>query len=382
MRDSRFEYVGFRVCRAASEPLGIFAGRSGEQREALLAAGGGNRQSERAIALALHWIYRHQCSDGHWSLDHKGANRCSDQSCTGTGMAKADAGATAMGLLAFLAAGQTHKTNGPYRTIIQNALLWLLRHQDRDGNLAKGCAQPMYSHGLATIALCEAYGLSGDHNIGAAAQVAINFIVAAQNKTDFGWRYNPGDPGDTSAVGWQVTALKSAKLAGLNVRNDLRFGGEVPRPGQVRPERLQLPVPGQLRPHAGDDRRRPPLPPAPRRKRRRSDDDRRREVLDEKMPDVRIHNVYYWYYATQVLHNCGGREWDDWNHSCANLLIETQSTKGACANGSWDPDNPTRDAWGGPGGRHMATCLSCLALEVYYRYLPLYKIQDAKSEKP
>ena len=66
----------------------------------------------------------------------------------------------------------------------------------------------MYSHGLATIALCEAYGLSGDKQAGVAAQRAVNFILTAQNPNDGGWRYNPKDPGDTSVVGWQLMALK------------------------------------------------------------------------------------------------------------------------------------------------------------------------------
>ena len=64
----------------------------------------------------------------------------------------------------------------------------------------------MYSHGLATIALSEAYGLSGDKVVGAAAQKAVDFILMAQNKNDGGWRYNPGDPGHTSVVGWQLMA--------------------------------------------------------------------------------------------------------------------------------------------------------------------------------
>ena len=66
----------------------------------------------------------------------------------------------------------------------------------------------MYSHGLATLALSEAYGLTGDKQVGQAAQKGIDFIIAAQNKTDGGWRYNPGDAGDTSAFGWQISALK------------------------------------------------------------------------------------------------------------------------------------------------------------------------------
>ncbi len=72
----------------------------------------------------------------------------------------------------------------------------------------------MYSHGLATIALCEDYGMSSDKTVGEHAQKAINFIQAAQNTKTGGWRYHPGDEGDTSVVGWQLMALKSAKWPG------------------------------------------------------------------------------------------------------------------------------------------------------------------------
>jgi hypothetical protein len=42
-------------------------------------------------------------------------------------------------------------------------------------------------------------------------------FLAAQNKQTGGWRYDPGQDGDTSVVGWQVMALKSAQMAGLRV---------------------------------------------------------------------------------------------------------------------------------------------------------------------
>ena len=167
------------------------------------------------IAAALTWLANHQLHDGSWSLKNY-VSRCTDRTCTGPGSVNADAGATAMSLLPFLAARQTHK-NGIYKTKILKAIQWLIRRQQADGNLAKGAEQMMYSHGLATIALCADYGLTGDRQVGLAAQGAVDFIRKAQNTADGGWRYNPGDPGDTSVMGWQLTALKSAQLAGLDV---------------------------------------------------------------------------------------------------------------------------------------------------------------------
>ena len=103
------------------------------------------------------------------------------------------------------------------------------------------------------------------------------------------------------------------------------------------------------------------------------------KYLMNNMPDLKAHSVYYWYYATQVVHNFTGYEWDTWNRAMRKLLITTQTRdKDRCANGSWDPDSPTHDQWGPQGGRHMMTALSCLTLEIYYRYLPLYKV-DAED---
>ena len=169
---------------------------------------------------------------------------------------------------------------------IEQGLVWLVRHQERDGNLAKDCGSPMYSHGLATIALCEAFGLSGDRNVGHAAQGAVNFIIAAQNKNDNGWRYNPGDPGDTSVVGWQIMALKSAQMAGLNVGGSGGSGSVFDLAGKwldlvkMRPQRQPVPVSARQRRHPDHERRRPALPAISARQADRPHDGRRREVPD------------------------------------------------------------------------------------------------------
>ena len=67
----------------------------------------------------------------------------------------------------------------------------------------------LYSHGIATIALCEAYNLTGDKALRAPAQAAINFIVHAQDPVGGGWRYQPRQSGDLSVTGWQALALQA-----------------------------------------------------------------------------------------------------------------------------------------------------------------------------
>jgi hypothetical protein len=63
------------------------------------------------------------------------------------------------------------------------------------------------------------------------------------------------------------------------------------------------------------------------------------------------------------------------------VLVDTQVKGNSCDAGSWDPVKPTADAWGGPGGRIMQTSLSCLTLEIYYRYLPLHDLDKKGAVK-
>lgn len=354
----------------ATTQLSAYGNRGAGVRAAMLQSGGGTKQTERCVAAALNWLARHQKSDGSWRLLIDFADKCKDGTCRGGGSIDSAAAATALALLPFLAAGQSHQSKGPYQKNVQAGLYWFTSHQKNDGDLSSGGQQQMYTHGIATLAMCEAYGLSRDRTIGEAAQRAIQFIERAQNAQSGGWRYAPGEPGDTSVFGWQFMALKSAQMAGLTVSSQTLAGARrwLKAAGNGSGQFSYQPA-GEMTPsmtavgllsiqHLGAARRDPFILGG-------------QAYLMSNMPNSAQRNCYYWYYASQAMHNMLGYEWDTWNRRVRNLLIESQATKG-CAAGSWSPDNPTKDVWGEQGGRLMVTSLSCLTLQVYYRYSPVY----------
>ncbi len=338
---------------------------------------GPTKISERAVASGLSWLARHQNADGSWSMDHLHSARCIDKSCTGPALAKSDAAATALAVMPFLAYGETHE-NGRFKTEIGKGLAWLIKRQKTDGDLSQGEHQ-MYTHGLATITLCEAYGMTQDSKLAISAQAAIKFIETAQNASG-GWRYTHGTgDSDLSVFGWQVMALKSGQMAKLQVdesvlekaRGYLRLAstgnGGFSYTERGGPKNAMTAVGLLTAQYLGAKR----------------DDPLVRDgvaYLMNHLPDRRETDIYYWYYATQAMHNVPGPEWQTWNRAMRKVLTDTQEqgpvSKTSCAVGSWNPD---ADSWGAQGGRLMESSLSCLTLEVYYRYTPLFKL-DGKAE--
>ena len=79
-------------------------------------------------------------------------------------------------------------------------------------------------------------------------------------------------------------------------------------------------------------------------------------------------DMYYNYYATQAMFQVGGRYWKNWNYYMRDMLIRSQKPDGHLR-GSWmfEGDHSNK-----VGGRFYSTCMGCLILEVYYRYLPVY----------
>jgi hypothetical protein len=120
---------------AANKKREGLAGRADRRRDAITL--GATVESELAIENALDWIARHQSADGSWSFDHRDGE-CMGE-CRNQGSFKeARNAATALALLAFLGAGQSH-LEGDYKTVVSNGLLYLLRTQQPT---AKGAAGP------------------------------------------------------------------------------------------------------------------------------------------------------------------------------------------------------------------------------------------------
>jgi len=90
-------------------------------------------------------------------------------------------------------------------------------------------------------------------------------------------------------------------------------------------------------------------------------------------------NDYYWYYATMALMHMHSNSWAQWNEKMRDLLVKSQQREGKL-DGSWDTD--TR--YGAIGGRIYTTSMATLTLEVYYRYLPMYKrgADSGQQSKP
>ncbi|MBL9122550.1 MAG: terpene cyclase/mutase family protein [Planctomycetaceae bacterium] len=354
-----------------SGPGSILRGRGARERAELVKSDGGNRYTEEAVARGLRWLAMHQHADGHWGLDdfHRAGN-CRGR-CHNAGE-HSDTAATALALLPFLGAGQTYRA-GDYQEVVAAGLDWLCDAQANDGDLRGPGIGRMYGHALGTIVLCEAYELTRDNRLREPAQRGVDFIVAAQHRRG-GWRYRPGEEGDTSVIGWQIMALRSAEMAYLSVPPETLTRSE------RYLERAQCDSEGGLygyqpgfeptpamtaegllcRQYAGWSNKHPGI---------------RKGVgaLLERLPSSSSLEIYYWYYATQVMHHHGGRAWQTWNAAMRDTLVELQETRGHLA-GSWAPGHDHMAA----GGRLATTALAICTLEVYYRHLPLYREQAAE----
>jgi len=345
---------------ATDVPSGGFEGRTASARARLVGQRGGTPASEDAVARGLAWLAAHQRPDGSWRFDHR--DSVCGGLCRDPGIVGSTTAATSLALLPFLGAGEIGE-GCQYQRVVADGLYYLcsrLLITPQGGDLQEGT---MYAQGIAAIALCEAYAMSRDESLRVPAQLAIDFICRAQHEAG-GWRYFPGQPGDTTVLGWQLMALKSARLARLDVSPEVftrvgKFLDGVQREegavyGYQKPDKAAVPTAVGLlgRMYLGWPR----------------EDSRlaRGAGYLERLGPSRT-DMYFNYYATQVLHHYEGSGWDAWNAILRDRLIATQSRRGH-EHGSWY----FHDEHGKSGGRLYTTAMCVMILEVYYRHMPLY----------
>ncbi len=365
----------------AIKPPPAYRLRTAPNRQRVAKLHGGSPESEIAVEAALRWLASSQSADGRWRSNQLEGGReltVGGRNRRGTG-AKADTGITGLALLAFLGAGHTH-SQGQYQDNVRRGLQFLVASQTADGNLS-GQADTfaaMYCHGMAALALGEAFGMTGDGRLRPVIRRAIAFTVQSQHKATGGWRYRPGDLGDTSQLGWQVMALRSAELAGIAIPEEtwdgaIRFlksvsAGTHGGLASYRPdEKVSRSMTAEAlfcRQLLGMRRENPASREAA-------------DFLVEELPGRDQANLYYWYYATLGLFQLQGDHWHRWNAAMQETLIDSQTTAGPSA-GSWNPDS----VWAGYGGQAYSTAMAALCLEVYYRFLPLQIDAAARLEKP
>ena len=325
---------------------------------------GGSDATEKAIRASMRWLAQNQEEDGRWDSRKHGAK------------GRFDTGNTGLALLCFFGWGARHDRDGEYRDHVNRALDYLLRIQKKDGDLSGD--GHMYCHSTASIALCEAYGITGDQRLREPAERSIAYTLAAQSKSRGGWRYNPGEDSDTSITGWQYMALHSARLAGLKVpekhfelaRKWLDFAGGGKHGGLYGYQGPGTKWPAMIA--TGMFCRQLDLVPPTSPMQIESAQQLKSRPMRTTRPDY-----YYIYYATLALYQHQGPVWNDWNEQLKEVLPRLQEKTGR-NEGSWAFSRGITAT----GGRVASTALATLSLEVYYRILPLYGFRGNEESAP
>ncbi|QDU94076.1 prenyltransferase/squalene oxidase repeat-containing protein [Lignipirellula cremea] len=303
-----------------------------------------NLKTNKAILEGLKWLSSQQRMDGSWTFT----------SGPDAGTLDAPIAATSMALLAFLQSGHS-PTKGAYKENVLKGVDYLVRHVNvgRNGADMGEMGAEMYGHGLAAIALCEAYSRSSDPILRAPAQQVVDFIIYAQDPTGGGWRYQPRQPGDTSVFGWQMTALIAAKRGELivpeqtfqnagrfldSVQSDdgSAFGYTTSGAGICT---TSVGLLGRL--YLGAKSESSAI---------------ERGIAKSLVHGPREDDVYFNYFTTRLMREAGGNSREAWNQALRKVLLETQEE-----DGSWSyKDNLFSQRAGRIGVTSM--CINALAI--------------------
>lgn len=303
-------------------------------------------ENKKAVEKALAWMANRQQANGSWN----------DQRNQWT------TAITGFAMLAFMSAGNT-PTRGEYAPVVAKGARYLLTSVRNDGYLA-GPGGNMYCHGMATLALAELWGMTGDEEIRAPLKKAIDLIQGCQSN-EGGWRYEPRRTAgaDISVTIMQVMALRAARNGGLHVRDEVMkraieyiFRCEDRQTGGFRYQPFGGPA-GFARTAAAasaillaGEYEAKQIP-------------RAIEYLKRSFNS----REYFWYghyYAAHAMHTTGGKDWADWYERISQLLLTRQAPSGEWSDRGLDFSAP---------GPIYQTAIATIILCIPNHYLPIYQ---------
>jgi hypothetical protein len=317
-----------------------------------------DKDVEKAISEGLAYLAKTQNpKTGAWDSNHPVAD-------------------TSLALMAFMLQGHVPE-RGIYGDTMEAAINYIIK-VGKDGNRGY-LGTPshhggMYEHGLAILALSEAWGQSTNRDLGHTLKRAVDVTIRAQNTRDLGegrvgggWRYNP-EPrdADLSMTVMHTVALNSAKEAGIAVPDATLdkaknyvlycqeetsggFGYSGPSgPGFARTAAgvMSLLMCGVDRNHQAIRRGMSFLKEAP----------------EEKFTGG-SHFLYANYYAIQCMYQTNTAEFNKYYGKIKYSLMAPNRLK-SDGNGQY---------WSIKEGNTYSTAMAILILGVPYRFLPIYQ---------
>lgn len=424
----RAGHAGMRPSPFGSRRLGTGLGKG---------RGGATVGTEAAVLEGLRWLARHQNDDGSWGATTFATHCTTNPPCLprdselGT---RFDAGMTALALLAFLGQGLsidsklqivdtamgTRKSAG---TIVKKGIQWLIANQKPDGSFSSSDTVFEFPENdtLPTMAICEAYGLSKARLLKRPAQLAFDFLIAAQKRDKSGavrtgWgpcsyadivqRRDSGELDDSefeklnalvdpTVTCWVVMALQSAELCELRVPPDVLPAAlayvTAATASEVDPPRVddgdkyvyhparQRALAMLTRTFAGAPITDPYF-------------ERGSKELASDPPDFGKDGLsvdfYYWYFGTIALNQYdgpdsprpgAGKSWSRWNKALVDAILPLQdksTQKNVCSRGGW-----LQGTRGNRRGLELRnTALNIMTLEVYYRFENVFGAARRKQQ--
>jgi hypothetical protein len=303
----------------------------------------------------LRWLAKVQLDNGSWENNpaHSG-----------------------LALLCFLAHGETPLSE-EFGVTVQKAMQWLASNMPKNKHWSRA-----YSHGIATYALAEAYGMTQIPFLKEAMDNGITTIVKGQQPGGgFDYHYKKGERWDMSVAGWQMQAMKAAWVSGCSVsglENAIRKAISFAKHA-YRGEGYEAGTFGYNKPGGSSN-----LTGVGTLGLQLLGEKKAREavgggkfLMQNRLPQYRQAAakwsiadkcMYGWYYDTQAVFQAQGGEWRQWNSVFQPILVSKQHPEGFWQLGTGHMGG------GNTEKRVLATTFACLQLEVYYRYLPTFQI--------